>query len=291
MKSIKIFCFSGTGNTAYVVDALQKALVSRGMDVTVIPLEQLYFAKDAEALKDCDLIGIVFPVHGFNPPWIVEKTFRQMHLPPGRKYFIVKTAGDPFILGGTTTRLQRILYKKSWKLQYEALVPMPANLFTRYADSFMKLNAKMAVRQAEKIADDLIEGDTKILPSSPLARLFSFICKMEAFGARWGGRFWKVTDKCIKCGKCVANCPTRNISFKDGKFKFSGRCVLCLKCSFNCPVQAYSHKHLGTKFWIKPYDLQRIIADDKIVETQLEAENNATVESFSRFWWRQGIID
>jgi ferredoxin/flavodoxin len=291
MKNIKIFCFSGTGNTAFVVDALQKALVGRGMEVTLIPLEQLYFAKDAEAVKDCDLVGIAFPVHGFNPPWLVEKTFKQHHLPPGKKYFIIKTAGDPFIYGGTTDRLQRILSRKSWKLQYEALVPMPANLFLRYADSFMKLNVKMAVKQAGKIAEDLIEGDTKILPASQLARLLAFVCKIEAFGARWGGRFWKVTDRCIKCGKCVANCPTRNISFKDGKFKFSGHCVLCLKCSFNCPVQAYSHKHLGSRFWIKPYNLNLIIEDVNIAETQLEDDNNSTVTGFSRFWWRQGIID
>ena len=116
-------------------------------------------------MAEAELIGIAFPVHGFNPPWIVEETFRKLELPQHKRYFILKTAGDPFINGGMTTFLQNLLRKKLWKLQYEALVPMPANLFIRYTDSFIKLNAQMAVKQAESIATDLMEGRSRVLPN------------------------------------------------------------------------------------------------------------------------------
>ena len=65
--------------------------------------------------------------------------------------------------------------------------------------------------------------------------------RIEWIYARLQGPFMKVDmHKCIKCMKCLNNCPLNNISFADEKFKFGTNCSLCVRCSFNCPVCAIS---------------------------------------------------
>ncbi len=39
---------------------------------------------------------------------------------------------------------------------------------------------------------------------------------------------------------CVKSCPTNNIEFVNGKFKFHNHCLCCTRCSFNCPTNAFS---------------------------------------------------
>ncbi|MBQ7466643.1 MAG: 4Fe-4S binding protein [Clostridia bacterium] len=50
---------------------------------------------------------------------------------------------------------------------------------------------------------------------------------------------YKITDKCIKCGGCVAACPMEAISFKDGKVVIDpAKCISCGTCAAVCPVSA-----------------------------------------------------
>ena len=46
-------------------------------------------------------------------------------------------------------------------------------------------------------------------------------------------------NKCVKCMKCVKDCPEQNIRFENGKFKFSHHCEMCMRCSFYCPTDAF----------------------------------------------------
>ena len=70
-------------------------------------------------------------------------------------------------------------------------------------------------------------------------RPFAFILRIQWWGGRFNGRFYTVEkDKCVKCFKCVNDCPSKNITFKDGKFKFSGKCLMCQRCIMYCPKHA-----------------------------------------------------
>lgn len=53
-----------------------------------------------------------------------------------------------------------------------------------------------------------------------------------------GGKFRPSTsDKCIKCGLCVRNCPEQAIS-SDCKTIDDTRCISCFRCIKSCPVHA-----------------------------------------------------
>ena len=50
---------------------------------------------------------------------------------------------------------------------------------------------------------------------------------------------YKITDECVSCGACAANCPVEAISQGDTQYEISqADCVECGACASNCPVSA-----------------------------------------------------
>lgn len=50
---------------------------------------------------------------------------------------------------------------------------------------------------------------------------------------------YKITDACVNCGACEAECPVNAISAGDGKYVVdAGTCIDCGACASVCPVDA-----------------------------------------------------
>jgi ferredoxin len=50
---------------------------------------------------------------------------------------------------------------------------------------------------------------------------------------------FKITDDCIACGACAADCPVEAITEGDGKFVIDAEtCIDCGNCAETCPVDA-----------------------------------------------------
>lgn len=50
---------------------------------------------------------------------------------------------------------------------------------------------------------------------------------------------YKITDACISCGACAAECPVSAISEGDTKYKIDpDTCISCGNCANVCPVSA-----------------------------------------------------
>lgn len=50
---------------------------------------------------------------------------------------------------------------------------------------------------------------------------------------------FKITDACIACGACAAECPVEAIIEGDGKFEIDAdKCIECGACADACPVGA-----------------------------------------------------
>ncbi len=47
-----------------------------------------------------------------------------------------------------------------------------------------------------------------------------------------------ITDDCISCGACVAECPVEAISEGATKYEISDACIDCGSCAGVCPVDA-----------------------------------------------------
>ncbi|MEG2000771.1 MAG: EFR1 family ferrodoxin [Evtepia sp.] len=49
-----------------------------------------------------------------------------------------------------------------------------------------------------------------------------------------------VSEDCVKCGRCVTNCPTLAIPKENPKTTELALCMLCMRCIVNCPKKARS---------------------------------------------------
>ena len=50
---------------------------------------------------------------------------------------------------------------------------------------------------------------------------------------------YKITDACISCGACAANCPVDCITAGDTKYDINSEmCISCGTCAGVCPVDA-----------------------------------------------------
>ena len=51
-----------------------------------------------------------------------------------------------------------------------------------------------------------------------------------------------ITDQCIACGTCAANCPVECIKEGDVYVIDADQCIDCGVCQENCPVEAIEEK-------------------------------------------------
>lgn len=50
---------------------------------------------------------------------------------------------------------------------------------------------------------------------------------------------YKISDECIKCGACQADCPVDAISEGDATYVIDAdACISCGACAAGCPVDA-----------------------------------------------------
>lgn len=50
---------------------------------------------------------------------------------------------------------------------------------------------------------------------------------------------YKITDRCISCGACAAECPVQCISQGDTQYQIDESvCISCGTCAGVCPVEA-----------------------------------------------------
>ena len=50
---------------------------------------------------------------------------------------------------------------------------------------------------------------------------------------------YRITEACIACGACAADCPVGAISEGDGKYEIDAdTCIECGACADTCPVSA-----------------------------------------------------
>ena len=52
---------------------------------------------------------------------------------------------------------------------------------------------------------------------------------------------YKITEDCIACGACAAECPVEAITEGDGIYEIDAdKCIDCGACAAGCPVEAIS---------------------------------------------------
>lgn len=231
-----IFCFSATGNTLRVANEFKKNFVEKGVEVVV---RQISNRLENFSVDGFDMVGVAYPIHGFNAPENVVEFARQLPAVEGKKTFILKSSGEVLKLNNiSSNKMAKILKKKGYEVTNEYHYAMPYNMIFRHSDNMASLMARTMEKLAVVHSDEIISGKESRLSKVPFGSLIAWLFRIEHKAMPVFGKHFRATDKCVGCGKCKQLCPRGNIDVVGGKVTFGGKCIGCMACAFSCPVDA-----------------------------------------------------
>ena len=228
---------SGTGNTKHVVTLLLDEL---GMNSRIYPIESPDVLK---AFEDDELI-LAYPTMFSNIPYLVRDFINcNQDAWKGKKVFLITTMG--LFAGDGTGCAARLLKKYGAEITGGLQIVMP--------DSIGDCKALKKTREQNKAIID--KADLRVTQAAKQIREGNYPREGLSFAAHlaglFGQRLWfynKTTgykdklkidpSKCIGCGICAKNCPTKNIRIENCKAVASAKCTMCYRCVDYCPKQA-----------------------------------------------------
>ena len=236
MKYLGIY-FTGTGNTKRVCDAAKAELISRGHTLDAVDV----INDGVIDLKGYDGLFVFYPIYAFNAPKpIISYVKKIKKLETSIPCVIMKQSGEHlFWNNASSLYLTSLLKRRNIKVTNEYHYLMPYSFIFRHSD-YMAYRMKTTMEGLLPLDLDLfLSGKEVHLKRFFLDRPFAFLMRIQWWGGRFNGRFYKVEkNKCIKCMKCINECPSKNISLKGEKFKFGRHCLMCQRCIMYCPKQA-----------------------------------------------------
>ena len=241
MKKAIIYFFSGTGNTALVAALYKKYFSDYEVELFQIKMVDKKYV-DFPSPDDFDLVGFAYPIHGFNAPKVMNDFTKLLPPQNGKDAFVFKTSGEGLWVNNySSQKIIRRLEKRGYCFLCERHYVMPYNMIFRHTPEMVKSEWIYADALVRLNVQEIQRGKREKVHRSPLAAWFVPIVRVEWIYAKAQGPFMKVDmKKCVRCMKCVKNCPLSNITFENEKFKFGTNCALCVCCSFGCPTKAIS---------------------------------------------------
>ena len=236
MRFLAIY-FTGTGNSKRVIDEINYSLASFSSTMDIIDVTK----DEVKDINEYDGLIISYPIYGFNAPKpIIAYAKKMVKANEQKPCLIMKQSGEHlFWNNASSLYLTSLLKKRNIKVTNEYHYLMPYSFIFRHSD-FMAYRMNNVMKGLIPLdLTDFFNNKEVHMKRFFLDRFFAWVLRIQWWGGRFNGRFYKVEkDKCIKCMKCVKECPAHNIIMEDGKFKFKGQCLMCQRCIMYCPRHA-----------------------------------------------------
>lgn len=263
-KSIVIVYFSGTGNTELVTDLVARELTKNFL-VDVVRVEDIRRGKAEFDLKKYDMIGVGYPIYGFNAPKIIADFIEQLPNASALKAFVFSTCAGPLYLNDIASfGVKKLLQAKGIEVFYERQIYMPANIATRYPDEVAKQLCNAAIRKSAEMAEEIGAYKIRLRRDRMGPRLMKWMYAWERNAWKLVSKDFRVLESCNGCKKCVQACPMDNISYRDGEILFGEQCTACYRCVYQCPEKAISGKKYQFAIFKDGYDIVKIMKNDEL---------------------------
>lgn len=261
---IAICYFSGTGNTAYVVELARDALARSGAGVELFKIEDLRGKSEDEFDPiRYDMLGIAHPVLGFDCPGFIYDFVRALPPTENKPVFLLKTAGDYHAVNHSASHsIKRILTRKGYDPFYDEIVAMPVNWLMAFDDQLNRQIVEAAPGRVHAAVRRILAYERRPLSNIlPLRLILKFVGYLEdRQGAKQFGRYLRAGASCTLCGKCARSCPAGNIVLNNDKVAFDNACVWCMRCIYSCPQKAIDNKYMNLFILKGGYSLSHIRA-------------------------------
>ena len=232
-KKRVILYFTGTGNCLYVA----RQLANEHTELLSIP----QLMKQEKFEIEADEIGLVYPIYGHMPPYMVRQFVQKAKLKAGYKFAILtygarkcdaveiwdsisRKADNTFDYINTLMMVDNWLPNFDMNEQIKMDKHIPENLQKITTDINEQRRWHEPVTEEERAMHRGFMAYTGLNPE------VGFLMRSE--------KYFTVTDACIGCGICVSVCPRGNYELASQGVKMQGDCEFCFACIQNCPQKA-----------------------------------------------------
>ena len=235
-----ILYFSSTGNCKYTAERIAEKTADR-----VVSLSAARKNGDFQILPEKgENLGLILPTYFGVLPSIAADYLEQaaLRMDDSNYVYVVDTYG--FHYGNVTDELAKILRKKTGREQDADFLLQSVDNWAPNFDLTDQDYVQSALEKAEELLDSIIEDilekkRVRVKGEWPAPMLF--MMKKAYKGASRTNKF-TVSDKCIGCGKCAAQCPLGAIAMTDSRPVWTKEsCALCLGCLHICPENAIAY--------------------------------------------------
>ena len=225
--------FSATGNCLYVARELA------GKDGEMLSIPQLMRKQQFDI--EADEIGIVYPVYGHMPPYMVRQFIKKARL-KADYLFAVLTYGNRKC--SAVEIWDDIAKKAGYKFDYISTLIMVDNWLPNFdmneqmkidkhiPENLKKISADVDTQKQwhEEVTQEERDQHKGFLERTGIDPEVGFLMKSE--------KYFTATDDCIDCGVCTFVCPRGNYELTGRGVRIEGDCKFCFACIQNCPQKA-----------------------------------------------------
>ncbi len=287
MKTVCLYYFSGTGNTRKISHLVKDELESRGLDITLIPIDEHLKSAEPVHPEKYDLIGLAYPIYGFGTPELLFEFVKILPEGAGKNVFIFKTGADFISLNHNASHtLITELELKNYNVFYDRIIVMPSNWLVAYDDSMVRQLYLAAPGKVKHMCSELLQLKRRRFHTGAFMRIVSSGgARLEKnYGARYFTRSLRTDASCNLCGICVRNCPNGNINILNKGIVFNEECLWCMRCIYDCPRNSIYSRGLAFCILKGGYDIDKIINDDKIPGDFVTSETRGYFRHFKRYF-------
>lgn len=251
-----ILYFSATGNSRFTA----RRLAARMPGETLVDLRQWFHQKKPWTFRSDTPFVLVCPIYAWRLPLALEDFLRRAELAGSRELYVVATMGAG--CGDAARYARQAAEGRGLRWMGFAGIVMPDN----YLPMFKMPDPAQAagiVRAAEPRIEAVgraIAARRPLPPpaAAPGAGLLSGPVNAGFNRFARDPKGFAVSPACIHCGRCLAGCPTGNITEQAGRITFGPDCWFCLACLHNCPVHAIDWRGKGARngFYTFPAELE-----------------------------------
>ncbi|MCP5108213.1 MAG: (4Fe-4S)-binding protein, partial [bacterium] len=256
-RNTTIYFMSGTGNSYRVSEWMGETAAQKGSQSQVVSAMHNRKTKNIKHGKD-NLLGIVFPAHGFTMPWHILKFVWRLPRGKSTHAFCAATRGSlkfgrvfvPGLSGSGTFIIALLLFLKGYNVRGVLSVNMPSNWFSLHPIQRAKSQGAVIARANPKVTGFIEKIFSKEKVWFTLNNLYEIIggilLSLISIGYLFFGRFFLAklffaNSNCNACGVCAGNCSFGAIRMwgkKSPKPFWKYSCESCMRCAALCPKNA-----------------------------------------------------
>ena len=266
-KEAVFYVMSGTGNTYRVSRWIEEIVKQGSIKTKVVLIEDADFENDLAKGSE-SLLGLLFPTHGFMPPWSMIKFLFRLPKRMGMPAFCLATRGAlkmgtlqiPGAAGFAAFFAALIMVLKGYRIRAIFSLDMPSNFINFHWGLHPKNVDRISDRarlRLKRLIPRILNGQRILFTRNNLWEslwciflfwLFPIYPVLYLIFARmFMAKVMFSNLNCVGCGMCAWLCPNNAILMKNAGSKkrpfWTYHCENCMRCMGYCRKKAVEAGH------------------------------------------------